>query len=79
MTITLSTPIGSRGVTVTVEPSALVEAGVGAVQLEIGGLHDGRLVLQFTQPEALEFLEQLEEQAHADWPVLELVVKADGG
>ena len=49
MTITLSV-IGSRGVTVTVGPSALPEAPSGvAVEL---ALYDGPLVLTLTRDEA---------------------------
>jgi hypothetical protein len=71
MTITLTT-LGSRGLTVDVAPAALSEAGDGGVQLELG-LYDGPLTISFTKSEALDLLEILETQAHADWPAIELV------
>jgi hypothetical protein len=49
-TLTLTT-IGSRGVQMAVAPSALTEAGVGGVQIELG-LHDGPLILTLTRQEA---------------------------
>ena len=59
MTITLSV-IGSRGVTVTVDPSTLPEAPDGiAVELT---LHDGPLVLTLTRYEAEEIAAELTEQ-----------------
>jgi hypothetical protein len=59
MTITLSV-IGSRGVTVTVGPSALPEVRDGiAVELT---LHDGPLVLTLTRYEAEEIAAELTEQ-----------------
>jgi len=66
MTIALTT-IGSRGVTLTVGPSALEEAPDGvAVKLT---LHDGPLVLTLTRDEAqalnAELAEELAESREA--------------
>jgi hypothetical protein len=59
MTITLSV-IGSRGVAVTIGPSALPEAPNGvAVEL---ALHDGPLILTLTRQEARAFATELNDQ-----------------
>lgn len=57
MTITLSV-LGSRGVTVNVEPSALDEAGPGGVQISFG-LYDGPLTMSMTRAEAEQVLADL--------------------
>jgi hypothetical protein len=59
MTIALST-IGSRSVTLTVDPSALEEAPDG-VALKLT-LHDGPLVLTLTRDEAQTLSTELAEQ-----------------
>jgi hypothetical protein len=59
MTIALTT-IGSRGVTLTVGPSALEEALDGvALKLTV---HDGPLVLTLTRDEAQALVAELTEQ-----------------